>query len=251
MVDLALSLKESGHQGKIYVISKHGYLPLPHQKVEPYPPFLSEENLPSSFLQLFRLVREHIETAEKQDINWRAVIDSLRPYSQKIWQALDVSERKKFMRYARHRWGVLRHRLPPETDHIFNQLLVSGQVEVYAGRIQSITESETEIKVIFKSRDGIKEIKVARVINCTGPEPNINKIDQEIITDLRNKGLIRPDSLNLGIDSTPQGAVINRDGQPSDILFTIGPLLKGILWETTAIPEIRVQARDLAELLLS
>jgi hypothetical protein len=30
----------------------------------------------------------------------------------------------------------------------------------------------------------------------------------------------------------------------------LGPVIKGSLWETTALPEIRVQARDLAEHLL-
>jgi uncharacterized NAD(P)/FAD-binding protein YdhS len=252
MVDLVLSLKESGHQGKIYVISKHGYLPLAHSKAPSYPSFISEENLPGSFPGLFRLIRRQVESAREQGIDWRAVIDSLRPYSQKIWQALSVNERKKFMRYARHRWGVLRHRLPPQTAKIFNELAGSGQVEVYGGTIKGFSETGNEIKVKFKpgGQEQLKEIKVSRVINCTGPEPDITRINQAIIVDLLNKGLIRPDPLRLGLDATPEGAVIGSTGQPSSVLFTLGPLLKGILWESTAVPELRVQALDLAELLL-
>jgi uncharacterized NAD(P)/FAD-binding protein YdhS len=35
------------------------------------------------------------------------------------------------------------------------------------------------------------------------------------------------------------------------MLYTLGTALKGVLWESTAIPEIRVQARDLAQKLIS
>jgi uncharacterized NAD(P)/FAD-binding protein YdhS len=33
----------------------------------------------------------------------------------------------------------------------------------------------------------------------------------------------------------------------SDRLYAIGPTRKGCLWETTAVPEIRVQAAELGE----
>ena len=34
------------------------------------------------------------------------------------------------------------------------------------------------------------------------------------------------------------------------MMFTLGSLLRGVLWETIAIPEIRMQAKELAELML-
>ena len=42
------------------------------------------------------------------------------------------------------------------------------------------------------------------------------------------------------------GAVLDASGVPSDIIFTLGPPLRGQLYETTAIPEIRDQAAVLA-----
>jgi hypothetical protein len=45
--------------------------------------------------------------------------------------------------------------------------------------------------------------------------------------------------------------VIGKDGEPSKVVRTLGTALKGILWESTAISEIRVQARDLALNLLA
>jgi hypothetical protein len=40
--------------------------------------------------------------------------------------------------------------------------------------------------------------------------------------------------------------VIDAAGRPSSTLSTLGPPLRGLRYETTAIPEIRVQAAALA-----
>ena len=56
--------------------------------------------------------------------------------------------------------------------------------------------------------------------------------------------------LGLGLDATREGALIGPEGRPSSVLSTLGPPLRGVLWETTAVPEIREQARRLAERLL-
>jgi len=53
------------------------------------------------------------------------------------------------------------------------------------------------------------------------------------------------------VDATPDGRVIGKTGKPSPVVSTLGTALKGILWESTAIPEIRTQARDLALRLLA
>ncbi len=37
--------------------------------------------------------------------------------------------------------------------------------------------------------------------------------------------------------------VIDREGRRSKYLLALGPLLRGTLWETIAVPELRGQAR--------
>jgi uncharacterized NAD(P)/FAD-binding protein YdhS len=64
------------------------------------------------------------------------------------------------------------------------------------------------------------------------------------------RGQIRPDELNMGIEVGPDFAVIDSDGNNSNTLFAISPLMKGSLWETTAVPELRGQAMRVAELML-
>ena len=50
---------------------------------------------------------------------------------------------------------------------------------------------------------------------------------------------------------TEDFSVIDREGHGSESLFAVGPLLRGTLWETTAVPELRSQtfrlARTIAE----
>jgi uncharacterized NAD(P)/FAD-binding protein YdhS len=66
------------------------------------------------------------------------------------------------------------------------------------------------------------------------------------VGDLFARGLARPDPLRLGIDASPAGAVLDAGGRPSSTIFTLGPPLRGLWYETTAIPEIRAQAAALA-----
>jgi uncharacterized NAD(P)/FAD-binding protein YdhS len=44
----------------------------------------------------------------------------------------------------------------------------------------------------------------------------------------------------------PAGRLVAADGAVHRWLWVIGPLRRGGLWETTAVPEIRAQARRLA-----
>jgi uncharacterized NAD(P)/FAD-binding protein YdhS len=68
---------------------------------------------------------------------------------------------------------------------------------------------------------------------------------------LLDRWVIRPNALRYGLDAKPDGRLIGADGEPSEMLYTLGTALKGILWESTAIPEVRSQARDLARKLIA
>jgi uncharacterized NAD(P)/FAD-binding protein YdhS len=94
-------------------------------------------------------------------------------------------------------------------------------------------------------------LRVTQVINCTGPEVDCRKIENPLLTNLLRQKLVHPDPLFMGLDVAWDGAVIGAYGEASDFLYTIGPSRKGSLWETTAVPEIRVQAAQLATLLLA
>ena len=68
--------------------------------------------------------------------------------------------------------------------------------------------------------------------------------------NLLESGRIRPDPLTLGLEVEANGALISAAGMASRRLYTLGPLRKGGLWETIAVPELREQAPALARQLL-
>jgi hypothetical protein len=72
-----------------------------------------------------------------------------------------------------------------------------------------------------------------------------------LLRHLLDSGLARPDPLRLGLDTDPRGAVCDAAGRPASDILTLGPLLRGRRYETTAIPEIRGQAAALARQLLA
>ncbi|MNL39510.1 hypothetical protein D3C87_1617930 [compost metagenome] len=59
-------------------------------------------------------------------------------------------------------------------------------------------------------------------------------------------GLVVPDDLGLGIAVDEMSRVIGADGLASEGLMAVGQLTAGRFWEITAVPDIRVQARDIA-----
>jgi len=93
-------------------------------------------------------------------------------------------------------------------------------------------------------------LSVARIINCSGPLADISRVQSPLIRTLLDNGRVRADPLGLGLDVTSRGAVIDRFGRPSDSLFAVGPITKGAFWETTAVPDIRLQCERLAEHML-
>jgi uncharacterized NAD(P)/FAD-binding protein YdhS len=67
---------------------------------------------------------------------------------------------------------------------------------------------------------------------------------------MAESGRVRLDTLGMGLATDTHGALLDLGGQASTSLYTLGPPRRGELWETTAVPEIRGQARTLAEHLL-
>lgn len=254
MIDLAISLQDQAHQGKIYVVSRHGLLPHSHQLTQVYPPLSLINSEPLTVLNLLRQIRQEIEKAASQGINWRSVIDGIRPETQTLWKGLSLPEKRRFLRHLRPYWEVHRHRAASQITAIIQELLERQQLEIYAGRVVRYQFDQTGegIDVFIKKRqdDQFMSLRVNRVINCTGSECNYRLFKTPLIVQLLEQGLIEPDELNLGLKVSENGALIDSQGMISSILYTLGSSQKGTLWETTAIPEIRQQAVRLSQQLL-
>jgi uncharacterized NAD(P)/FAD-binding protein YdhS len=250
-VDLIMALKSRGYRGIIHVLSHKGLFPRPRRQQrpdEPWPLFWDETS-PRTVRGLLRLIRNQVRAAAAQGINWRAVIDSLRPVTQEIWRSLPIEEQRRFVRHARAYWDVHRHRVAPEIADLLDDMRSDGLVRLHTGTVTQYSESDHRAEVHYWDRGtrNEKTLRVDRVINCSGSETDCRSIEESFITSLVVQGFARPDRLFLGVDVNEHGALIDYNGMPSHRLYAIGPVRKGCFWETTAVPEIRVQAAALAE----
>ncbi len=250
-VDLAVALRARDFRGTIHILSRRGLLPHKHAAAKKLPAFWNRES-PRTSLGLMRLVRNQVKEANQQGSDWRAVIDSLRPFTQQIWQSLPHQEKRRFLRHARPYWEVHRHRIAPEIGGLIGYQLLNHHIQPHAGRIARYREDKDGVEVTYRDRTSGKEqsLLVDRVINCTGPETDCRRLDNPLLASLLEQKLARPDPLFLGLDVSPDGALLDAAGVPSDFLYTVGPPRKGSLWETTAVPEIREEVAELVAHLL-
>ncbi len=249
-VDVALSLRETGHRGAIHAVSRHGKL---YQHHRPYTP-QSLEELPPEFQTprgAFRWVRGAVDRQQAAGGEWRAVIDSLRPHIPKIWQGWTLPQRASFQRHLRNLWDIHRHRMAPEVFQQLTALLDDGILTIHAGRLlrADIDGSQARVTMRAAHSEEVIVVRAERVINCTGPSRNYGTTEIPPIAGMRDQGMLRLDPLRLGIESDPEGRLTTADGSILHNVYTIGPLRIPMLFESIAIPEIRVQAEKLAQLL--
>jgi uncharacterized NAD(P)/FAD-binding protein YdhS len=252
MIDSALTLFRQGHQGKIHVVSRHGLLPLTHKETDPIPAFVSIDSAPKTTRALMHFVRQQVQSAAANNQDWQAVVNSLRPATQSLWQALAVSEQQRFLRHVRHYWDIHRHLIPQEAAEVVGGLISKGQLIVYAGRISAYHQDSSGVDVTLRLRHAKDDIllRVRRVVNCTGPASNYSKLPYRLVQSLLSQGLLCPDALAIGIKTAANGALLDSTGMASKLLYTLGPPRKGDLWETMTVLEIRSQAVALSQELL-
>ena len=132
--------------------------------------------------------------------------------------------------------------MAPDTARRVSALLGTGRLSVHAGQVRAVTAAPGTLRVRIEQEAGASpEHEAGWLVNATGPDGDITRTRDPLLRDLLRRGLARPDPLRLGLDATPSGAVLDSAGRPSGTLFTLGPPLRGLWYETTAIPEIRTR----------
>ena len=169
-VDMALALRARRFTGAIHVLSRRGLLPRRHRAAATWPAFWNA-NSPRTVTGLVRLIRQQVRAAHNQGIDWRAVVDSLRPFVSKIWASLPLDEKRRFLRHARPYWEVHRHRVAPEIGDFLGAEIADHHMQTHAGHIIKYDEKPDHVSVTYSDRIHGKEarLRVHRVVNCTGP----------------------------------------------------------------------------------
>ena len=246
MVDMLITLESIGHSGAVTAISRNGNLPLSHDFSEK--PFDPIRELPpkGSPVQLLRWFRKELAQHQKSGGSYRGVIDYFRPYTQSIWANWSHQEKNQFCRGLKNKWEVARHRIAPQFGEFLEQQIKSGRLKIHSGRIQKAQIARDGVQVLWQDpKDkSTKECQGRLLLNCTGPG-SLYQSENPLVMQLRTQNRIAPDPLKFGIACDDSMRLLSTSGTNPHI-YGIGPTLKGNFFETTAVPEIRVQGRNLA-----
>ena len=248
-VDAIITLRALGWMGSIQAISRHGWVPHAHFRGIEYPEFppagvdLAELGLE----KLAALVRQHCETLHERNANPAIIVDKLRPHTQRIWSRFTREERLAFARKHAARWNIFRHRIAPEIHAQVTGSQLTGQLQIHAAGIERVEAAGSRVRV--RTDDG-QSREGDLVINATGPATKLTASRSGLLQNLLRRGLAAPDDADMGLRVDPDHTVITDQGERSPFLLALGPLLRGTLWETVAVPELRAQARRVAQTLL-
>ncbi|GGA19923.1 FAD/NAD(P)-binding protein [Dyella nitratireducens] len=249
-VDTLISASIRWPDIELVAVSRHGLLPFVHPAlpIAPYPhqaelnaKLMACEGPAPIFAEIRRLFRE------QQGLDWRSVIDGMRPINARLWQAFTPRQRRQFLRHVRWLWESSRHRLAPEPAEIIQQLRDEGRLHVYAARVLDV-DGAGPLNVTLRSRANqvATTLQSDIVVQATGLDTAVAFAEHSLLAGLLKDGLAIADPLNLGVLAQPDGQLINAAGDVQHGLYAIGSLVRGNLWECTAMPEIRVAANALA-----
>jgi uncharacterized NAD(P)/FAD-binding protein YdhS len=227
MVDIATTLARRFPALRLAATSRSLLLPTAHPD-DPVP-YRSPLQVPAGPLRLGSLLSafgRELRSARAEGIPWQAVVDGMRPQLGSLWSRLSLEDRRRFVSRLSRNWDVHRHRMAPPVGAELALLRRTGRLLLIADPDRSTFDV---------------------VINCTGPRSVAEAGWDPVVDSLLSSGWARSDVLGLGVDVGPAFELRSSSGAPSPGLFAIGTAVRGALWETTAVPEIRSAAVTVAE----
>jgi uncharacterized NAD(P)/FAD-binding protein YdhS len=251
MIDTWLSLRHRGHVGEILAISRRGLLPLPHA-ARRNPIRLDVADIPlgtglSYFVSWFAGL---VEQTEQAGGDWRDVIDGIRPFNRQIWRDWPATAKRRFLEHTKAWWDIHRHRIPPDIYARAEKALAAGKLKLLAAKVtdgKKLDDGSIELSLRRRGGTAVDVIGCSRVYDCSGFAKDISGANTEPLRSLFRQGLVRTDPLQISLDVTADCAVIDAAGRASSKLFAAGPLTRGAFFEIDAVPDIRLQAARLAE----
>lgn len=252
MVDAVVSLEQAGHRGPIEVFSRHGLLPHVRRQPPTWVDFLAADHSIRTPRQLVRELRRHCRDAVAQGIDWQAPLDTVRAHIARLWsQATDV-QRRQFVRHVRPWWESHHHRSPPLSAELIERLHKEGRLRIHAASFKGIEPGAGDavtIRIRPRGETETSTVSGAALINSSGIEYDWRRVARPLPQQLLARGLVQPGPLALGITAN-DGAVVDAEGQVSARLFAMGPPLRGMWWESTAVTDVAAQAKALARRLV-
>lgn len=230
-VDTIVSLLAHGFAGRIVCCSRHGWFPAVHSApcapIAPSQDLLNRLNTeeksdiaPLRLSDILHAIRHTVRTHPNQP--WQAVMDGLRPYTIALWQALSLTDKQRFLTRHFTLWNIHRHRMAPQIHSQIIEAIARGQLIIHRGRYtQAITNS-------------------GLVFDCRGPD---YRTVPTALSALLEAGIVNRHESGAGLALVED--LSGRVTAAADFaIYALGALTLGARLEATAVPELRVQARD-------
>ncbi|MBV6290312.1 FAD/NAD(P)-binding protein [Pseudomonas aegrilactucae] len=253
MVDTLVSLQRAGHRGPINVFSRHGLWPHVRRQPPAWEDFLEADRSVRTPLQLLRALREQCRQAQALGVDWQAPLDTVRVHIPRLWSQASDCQRRQFVRHVRPWWESHHHRSPPQGAALLEQLCAQGRLHIHAACLQAVERAGADgvcVRLRYRGESGQTRVTGAALVNSMGIEYDWRRVARPLPQSLLQRRLIQPGPLALGIAADAGGAVIDAQGVASDRLFAMGPPLRGQWWESTAVTDVALQGKALAERLV-
>lgn len=249
MIDVLISLLEQGHKGPVVALSRRGLVPHRHP---PAPIATPKADTSDLFAGSLSQRTARFRARLRAGLGWPGLMQLLRPHNNELWHGLDLDQRKRFLRHLRPWWDIHRHRVAPQIGALIDAVQARGQLSIISGRVEigHTTDDKVEVTITRRGSDVGEKRNFDRVVDCRGPRNEVD-LHLPLHAQLVKDGKLRPDPLNQGLDVGDDEALIGRDGTPSDRLYVLGPPTRGRYTEIVAIPDVRLQAADVANTLVT
>jgi uncharacterized NAD(P)/FAD-binding protein YdhS len=255
--DALATLLGQGHAGPVVVMSRRGLMPKPQGPVlpvlaqidspgvldqlpgavlmdrlaNPVPEFLQAAGPTPTVRALLRALRQRIRQVNAEGVGWTVPFDELRDALWQLWPRLPLAQKQRFFQRLRVWYDVHRFRSVPQTDTAVQKALAAGQLQFWAGQVQSVSASGTGVllSLSHKGEGGRHSSAEAfdAVVNCTGLDTAAGLAENPLLQALSTQGHVRLDDARMGLAVDAQCCALNAQGQSQADLRVLGPATLG------------------------
>lgn len=193
-------------------------------------------------------VRNQCRQALQQGIDWQAPLDTVRVHIARLWSQASERQKRQFVRHVRPWWESHHHRSPPPSDALLQKAIAERRLTLQAACY--LSAEGTTLTIRRRGESAPVQLHGDVLINSSGIEYDWRRVDKPLPRQLLARGLVKPGPLALGLLADDEGALLDSDGIASRRLFAMGPPLRGMWWESTAVTDVAAQAKRLATTLL-
>jgi uncharacterized NAD(P)/FAD-binding protein YdhS len=246
MADMVAALSRRGHRGRITAFSRRGQLSRGHAFVADPPKFFTSGGpAPETALGLSRQIRRFVSQAAARGLPWQVVLDDVRANAKPLWQALDVTERRRLLRHLRTFWDAHRYRVAPQVEQAVQARRADGSLTILAASLRGASRRDGRIELTLHPRmappDRLLTLRAEAVIITTGPAHGRVLAGNPVLADLARQQALQADPLGLGLAVDEHSRALDANGIGDDTLYVAGPLARERFGELMGLPQVAAQ----------